>query len=77
MVQMRPDQETRNDDEGIGKIDKHSGQVAARATLCRCYRRASIQSRASSIDVIEAEVPALPECPHCASSHTGQKIGGD
>ena len=31
---------------------------------------ASIQSRASSIDVIEAEVPALPECPHCASSHT-------
>ena len=31
---------------------------------------ASIQSRASSIDVIEAEVPALPECPHSASSHT-------
>ena len=31
---------------------------------------ASMQSRASSIDVIEAEAPARPECPHCASSHT-------
>ncbi len=25
---------------------------------------ASMQSRASSIDVIEAETPARPECPH-------------
>lgn len=31
---------------------------------------ASMQSRASSIDVIEAEAPARPECPHCAGTHT-------
>ena len=31
---------------------------------------ASMQSRASSIDVIEAEALARPECPHRASSHT-------
>jgi len=31
---------------------------------------ASMQSRASSIKVIEAGAPARPQCPHCASSHT-------
>ena len=40
----------------------------------QCYavaiELASMQSRASSIDVIEVEAPARPECPHCASSHT-------
>ena len=31
---------------------------------------ASMQSRASSIHVIEAEAPARPECPHCTGTHT-------
>ena len=31
---------------------------------------ASMESRASSIDVIEAETPTRPECPHCASPQT-------
>ena len=31
---------------------------------------ASMESRASSIDVIEAETPTRPECPHCASLQT-------
>ena len=40
----------------------------------QCYavatKLASMQSRASSIDVIEVGAPARPECPHFASSHT-------
>ena len=31
---------------------------------------AAMESRASSIDVIEAETPARPDCPHCASRQT-------
>jgi transposase-like protein len=30
----------------------------------------AMESRASSIDVIEAETPARPDCPHCASRQT-------
>ena len=46
------------------------GKLPREQRHCVANELASMESRASSIDVIEAETPTRPECPHCASPQT-------